>query len=206
VKFIELGDDMIEVLVPDSATARIVADHVRGGEGLLEVVPGLDRVAVLFDPLAVDPAWICEALASALDAPVSWASPAGGTITLRVRYGGDDGPDLDAVARGAAVSPAALVARHVAALHTAEMIGFTPGFAYLAGIGDLPEASRLTSPRSRVPPGSVGIISGYTGLYALPGPGGWPIIGRVLTPLFDATAAEPFRIKAGSRIRFEPAT
>ena len=58
---------------------------------------------------------------------------------------------------------------------------------------------------SRLPsPGvvGVGIADGRTGLYAVAGPGGWPIIGRTTYKLFDPDADNPFPIAAGMRVRF----
>jgi len=64
------------------------------------------------------------------------------------------------------------------------------------------EIDRLPQPRQFVPAGSVGIAGGRTGLYALPGPGGWPLIGRTSCPLFDAQSDQPFVLDAGMRVLF----
>ncbi len=82
------------------------------------------------------------------------------------------------------------------------MIGFTPGFAYLGGLDQALTVPRRSTPRTHVPAGSIGISGNYTGLYAMPGPGGWPLIGRTDTALFDATSGNPFLIHPGQQIRF----
>jgi allophanate hydrolase len=56
----------------------------------------------------------------------------------------------------------------------------------------------------RVPAGSVGVLTGQVGLYALDGPGGWPIIGRVTVSLFNSHADKPFRLMPGDRVRLVP--
>jgi KipI family sensor histidine kinase inhibitor len=61
---------------------------------------------------------------------------------------------------------------------------------------------RLTEPRQRVEPGSVGVAGGLTGLYALAGPGGWPLIGRTPLALFRADETQPMLLRSGTRIRF----
>ena len=49
-----------------------------------------------------------------------------------------------------------------------------------------------------------GIAGGMTGLYALQGPGGWPLIGRTSFILFDAAADDPFVLVPGSKVVFVP--
>ena len=82
------------------------------------------------------------------------------------------------------------------------MLGFTPGFAYIGGLDDRLFIERLPEPRQHIPAGSVGIAGGRTGLYSLPGPGGWPLIGRTSKPLFDAAADDPFTLCAGVTVIF----
>ena len=84
------------------------------------------------------------------------------------------------------------------------MLGFTPGFAYLSGLSPMLLAERLAKPRVRVPAGSIGLITGQVGLYALEGPGGWPIIGRLQVPLFDRAAPNPFRLAPGDGVVLRP--
>jgi inhibitor of KinA len=54
----------------------------------------------------------------------------------------------------------------------------------------------------RLEPGSIGIAGGRTGIYTLASPGGWQIVGRTPERLFDAGAEQPFRLRAGTRVRF----
>ena len=92
---------------------------------------------------------------------------------------------------------------HTKADHLVEMIGFTPGFSYISGLPGAFEIPRLGTPRPRVPAGSIGISAAFTGIYALAGPGGWPLIGRTQETLFDPNASEPFRLQPGQRVRFK---
>ena len=54
----------------------------------------------------------------------------------------------------------------------------------------------------RLASGSIGIAGGRTGIYTLAGPGGWQIVGRTPLMLFDAAAEQPFKLRAGMRVRF----
>jgi inhibitor of KinA len=50
----------------------------------------------------------------------------------------------------------------------------------------------------------VGIAGAQTGIYSLPTPGGWQLIGRTPLRLFDPAAADPSLLHAGQQLRFVP--
>ncbi len=197
------GDDLFTLPVADAATAQRLAAVLRGQAYWLEVVPGLNSVVVQFDAATTDAETARKRL-RALPVP---DGPAAGTavplVRVPVRYGGEAGPDFDAVCRKLGLSRDELISAHTGGAHCVAMLGFTPGFAYVAGLDPRLDVGRLASPRQRVPAGSVGIAGAYTGLYALAGPGGWPLIGRTELALFDAGEAEAFKLAPGQRIRFE---
>jgi 5-oxoprolinase (ATP-hydrolysing) subunit B len=132
--------------------------------------------------------------------------PGSGTEHLfEVRYGGEEGPDLEAVARETGLAPQRVVERHSAALYLVAFVGFSPGFGYLIGVPAELEVARLASPRNRVPAGSVAIAGAFSAVYPSATPGGWRLIGRLADPearLFDAAAKRPSRLAAGDRVRF----
>jgi KipI family sensor histidine kinase inhibitor len=130
------------------------------------------------------------------------AVDAGRDVTVAVRYGGGDGPDLEAVAAHARLSPGAFVARHAAGHYTVAMLGFAPGFPYLLGLDPALAMPRLATPRTRVDAGSVGIGGNQTGIYPTTGPGGWRIIGRTGQILFDPMRDPPALLAPGDRVRF----
>ena len=114
--------------------------------------------------------------------------------------------DLDRVAEQTGLSADRVIELHAATEYTVYAIGFVPGFPYL---GYLPEAlcgvGRLPSPRLRVEPGSVGLTGKQTGIYPLPRPGGWNILGR--TPLVLVDVADGyFPLRVGDRVRLRGST
>jgi KipI family sensor histidine kinase inhibitor len=195
-----------------SATARAIEDARAGWPGIGRPVPAHATVLVPFDPLAVDPddarAAIVRLLAEATtdgqraeDQEVPPAPP----IEIAVRYGGADGPDLDALAERHGLRPADVIDLHAAATHTVLFLGFAPGFAYLAGLPPELVTPRLTTPRERVPAGSVAIAGEHSGVYPRRMPGGWNLIGRTDAPLFEPERDPPALLLPGARVRFVPA-
>lgn len=126
-------------------------------------------------------------------------------LVIAVRYGGNDGPDLAEVVQRTGLSADEVVRRHVAGRYRVAMLGFAPGFPYLLGLDPALAVPRRADPRTRVPAGSVAIGGGQTGIYPADLPGGWQVIGRTQQRLFDPAAAEPTLLRAGDRVRFEPA-
>jgi KipI family sensor histidine kinase inhibitor len=168
--------------------------------GVLDVLPTYRTVAVYFDPLEGDVDVIRAAMERAADAPAS--DVPGALVEVPVVYGGVHGPDLDVVAAFAGVSEEEVVLRHTASEYRVFMLGFLPGFAYLGSVPSSIAAPRRSSPRVRVPAGSVGIAGLQTGVYPFEAPGGWQIIGRTPMPMFDPRRAEPARLAPGDRVRF----
>ena len=85
------------------------------------------------------------------------------------------------------------------------MMGFTPGYPYMATVDPDIAVPRLESPRKLVRAGSVGIAGGQTGIYPIDSPGGWRIIGWTPLILFDPDREPPFLFQPGDRVRFLPA-
>jgi inhibitor of KinA len=119
-----------------------------------------------------------------------------------VCYGGEFGPDLAEVAALAGATEEEVVALHVAPIYRVYVVGFVPGFPYMASVDARLALPRRTTPRTRVPAGSVAIAAGQTGIYPMETPGGWHLIGRTHVKPYDHTRREPFLFKPGDRVRF----
>src|SRR5262249_33523724 len=115
---------------------------------------------------------------------------------------GDDGPDLLEVARLTGLPPEEVVRRHVAATYRVYFLGFLAGFPYLGGLPSELAVPRLAAPRTHVPAGSVALAERQTGIYPVPSPGGWRLIGRTPLRLFDPAANPPALLRPGDRVRF----
>ena len=113
-------------------------------------------------------------------------------------------PDLEAVCAQLKLSPEALISKHSKAIYTVYGIGFLPGFMYLGGLDSELEIPRKSSPRMKVPTGSVGLAAKQTGIYPCESPGGWQLIGQTPVPLFNPLQDPPFFAEVGDKIQFIP--
>jgi KipI family sensor histidine kinase inhibitor len=175
-------------------------------EGSIDVVPSFDGVAVHFDRRgATDSAtWAArtDELLRRVTTVESGRAPRQPILEIAVRYGGDEGPDLDDVAALAGIDAAEVVKTHASTLYHVAMIGFVPGFPYLSGLPERLHTPRLTTPRRNVPRGSVAIGGSHTGIYPFETAGGWRIIGRTDAVLFDPAQDPPAMLRVGDRVRF----
>jgi inhibitor of KinA len=178
--------------------------------GFREYVPAFTTVTVYYDPWIVsgkgdrDPYGCVTALLQQLLLQVK-APPeeiSAHLVEIPVCYGGKWGPDLELVAALNEISPEEVIQLHTGEEYLVYMIGFAPGFPYLGGMNDRIAAARKDKPRSKVPAGSVGIAGNQTGIYPLPSPGGWQLIGRTPLVLFDPSRQSPSLLRAGDHIRF----
>lgn len=120
-------------------------------------------------------------------------------VELPVRY---DGPDLESVARHTGLGVDEVVERHLRSGFVVAFCGFSPGFAYLSGLPEELHVPRLEEPRSKVPPGSVGLAGEFTGVYPRSSPGGWQLIATTDERLWDVRSDPPALLTPGTRVRF----
>ncbi len=113
-----------------------------------------------------------------------------------------DGPDLEDVAARLDIPSERIVALHLQPIYRVFLVGFVPGWAYLGPLPEQLELPRRQVPRTQVPPGSVAIAGRQTGIYPLPAPGGWHLIGRTSVKLFLPDSDPPCLFRAGDRVKF----
>ena len=212
LRIVAAGDAALVVELPSrvdpliNATLVALADALRTrcGSSVLDAVVGYCTLTVYFDPIRVDPVWLeGEVRALALDAEA--VIPAEGPlIDVPVCYGGDLGPDLDDVAARLGCRAEEVIALHASREYRVYVVGFVPGFAYMGTVDDRLALPRRSSPRTKVPAGSVAIAAGQTGIYPMETPGGWHILGRTPLRPFDPQRSEPVLFRPGDRVRFVP--
>jgi KipI family sensor histidine kinase inhibitor len=182
--------------------------------GVTDIVPAYASVGVLYTPEKIvtrqgELPWrvVGEWIENHLEGKAPAASRtarAGRTHVVPVCYGGEAGPDLEAVAKATKLSAADVVKMHTGASYQVAAIGFTPGFPYLWGMPEKLAVARRTTPRVRVAAGSVGIGGVQTGIYPSETPGGWNIIGRTVLDLFNPQREEaPSLLAAGDTVKFK---
>jgi KipI family sensor histidine kinase inhibitor len=195
-------DDAIDLAITTRVMAVVAAIDAAMLPGLLDVVPSYRTILLSFDPLRTVGETIAAEVRRWAVRSAATETPPAREVTIPVAYGGEHGPDLAGVAAHTGLAAADVIARHAAADYVVACMGFAPGFAFLVGLPPELATPRRSNPRIRVPAGSVGIGGAQTGVYPLATPGGWHLIGRTPSRLFDLDRAEPFLLGPGDRVRF----
>ena len=199
------GDEYFAIAATSPAEAQSIAAQLRSAGNWLEVVPGIDSVVVRFDALTLPAEDVRKTILAGLEAGMRPIEPGDELVEIPVVYGGEFGPDLDELCALTGLTQDEVIAIHAGGEYVVEMVGFTPGFAFIGGLDERLRVPRRSEPRQRVPAGSVGIAGERTGLYAMASPGGWTLIGRTPMTLFDPGAEQPFVLAPGMRVRFRAA-
>jgi KipI family sensor histidine kinase inhibitor len=199
------GDEYIRVVADDDVTPAELAhtaQQLRANTVWTEVVSGMTEIMLRYDALTITYDEAATFLKNDLSDIRPRCPETAETQTIPICYDPVVALDLEMVSKELGISKESLINRHLAAPYQVEMIGFLPGFAYCGGLQPELAVDRLPTPRQRLEAGSVGITGQQTGIYALAGPGGWPIIGRTPMKLVDMTAREPFALQPGMQIQF----
>jgi len=173
--------------------------------GVRDIVPAFRSVAVHYDPLIANREQLQHVITRGAAASLparNISTEADVPLEVPVRYGGDDGPDLPSVAAFARCTEADVVRIHSSVVYRVYMLGFLPGFPYMATVDSRIAMPRLDTPRLKVAAGSVAIAGNQTGIYPFDSPGGWRIIGRTSLQAYVSSRDKPFLFRPGQAVKF----
>lgn len=173
-------------------------------KGVLQIIPAYRSLLVVYEPCKTNPDRIRSLVMSAESKLDTQESKKGKIVEIPVCYDDELGPDIEYVAKTNGLTVEEVIKIHSCKEYLIYMVAFTPGFPFLGDLDPRLFTPRLTSPRTRVPAGSVALANKQTGIYPIASPGGWRLIGRSPMRLFKPEEPNPFLYQAGDRIRFCP--
>ena len=174
-------------------------------DGIIELVPTYCALLVQYDAMIYSYADMCNIIEPTFSESVTNNDNETVTvIEIPTVYGGEFGPDLGFVASHNNLREEEVIAIHSGTDYLVYMLGFIPGFTYLGGMDPRIATPRLSSPRTLIPAGSVGIAGEQTGTYPSDSPGGWQIIGRTPVTMYDMSKEEAALLSAGDYVRYVP--
>lgn len=197
---VEFGDSVDE-RVHDKVLALDAALRGSAIPGIVEVIPAMVNLLLVFDPLQADHASLAKAVQVLLDGLTRTSRPVA-EHEVQVCYDDGFGPDLAAVSERTGLSVDAVIDAHLAGDYSVYMYGFAPGYAYLSGLPDGIRLPRKSAPVRNVPAGSVIIAGGQCLITTLTMPTGWWVIGRSPSRILTGAEERPFLFDVGDRVRF----
>ncbi len=197
---------LFDVIAEDNMPWMLAATRrLREGFGaaLVDLVPSYTTLMVHYDLLALSPAQARELIDQALTDLQPQAQGSGHCHVLPVWYDLSVGPELTLLAQRSGLDVNEVIRRHSEHQYQVFALGFAPGFAFMGLVEEQLAAPRLSTPRKRVAPGSVGIAERQTAAYPVESPGGWNLIGRTPAKLFDRERDGYSLMQPGDSVRFE---
>jgi KipI family sensor histidine kinase inhibitor len=191
--------------IDDAANARVLAlDRALARapiEGVTEAVPTYRSLLVHYDPVQIDFEALGARLIALAQLPAEAASRAR-RWRIPVAYGGEQGVDLEDVAKALGTTPDGVVARHVAGNYRVAMIGFTPGWSYLSGLDKSLHMPRRQNPRLMTPAGTISIGGVQAGVQCIAGPSGWHLLGCTAVRTYQLHRDPTFLLEPGDYVTF----
>ena len=200
---VRLFDDIAEANMPWMLAAAQQLRACFAGH-LIDLVPSYTTLMVHYDGLALSPPQARELIDQALTGLRPHTQNAGQHHVLPVWYDLSVGPELALLAKRTGWTVNEVIRRHSEHEYQVFALGFAPGFAFMGLVEEALAAPRLDSPRKRVATGSVGIAERQTAAYPAQSPGGWNLIGRTPSALFDRERDGYSLMQPGDTVQFAP--
>jgi 5-oxoprolinase (ATP-hydrolysing) subunit B len=207
------GDSAVTVefsrSIDDAANQRVLAldRSLKDAsiEGVTEAVPTYRSLLVHYDPVKIDFDTLGARLVALAELPVSNGTAAKSRRwRVPVNYGGENGIDLEDVAKALNMTPDQIVAKHVGAQYRVAMIGFSPGWTYLSGLDKSLHISRMETPRIMTPIGAISIGGVQTGIQCMAAPSGWHQLGRTPIRTYQPHRDPIFLMEPGDHVTLFP--
>ncbi len=188
---------MVELADLDETLALLTSLQKTPIHGVEELVPAARTILVYFAPHRVKAGDIVREIASRDLSQRAERSDV--LVEIPVHYNGED---LGDVAQILGISQEEVIRRHTGSEYTVAFTGFAPGFGYLAGSDPIFNVPRRSSPRTRVPAGSVALAGTFSAVYPQASPGGWQLLGVTDSQMWDLSRDLPALLQPGYRVRF----
>lgn len=174
----------------------------------LDIIPAYGTISIVYDVVAIRRQqlsafdWMKSQIEKVMSEIQEETIVPSRQVHVPVCYDAEFAWDADRISKEKHISFNELIALHTSKSYHIFMIGFLPGFAYMGPVDPRIAIPRISTPRTRVLAGSVGIAGEQTGIYPFNSPGGWNIIGRTPLPVFDLNAAQPVLFQPGDQVNF----
>jgi inhibitor of KinA len=182
---------------------RAWAAHLRKANlsYVTDLIPAYTTLTVLYNPSEISYQKLLGVLKSMEVDPGAIVPER--VVKIPVCYDPVFGIDMQHVEAYTGLSSAQIVRLHTEKSYRVCMLGFTPGFFYLAGMDKRLFCPRKESPRLRIESGAVGIAGEQTGVYSVDSPGGWQLIGKTPVSIFDRNNKDAyFLVNQGDFVQF----
>ena len=170
-------------------------------KGILNYTPSYNKLIINFDLEKINSSEIINFLKS-IDFSKLNLTRSSKKWTIPVCY--DFEMDLANMSKALKMNKDEIINIHLNTDFFVYMVGFIPGHPFMGDLNSKLFLNRLKTPRVRMPAGSVGIVEKFCNIYPYESPGGWNIIGRTPTKLFNKeNEFNPCLLSPGDSVKFK---
>ena len=170
--------------------------------GIINCVPSYNKIVIQYDLLVTSSDAIIKYISSIKEEHLTYQNNQK-KFELSICYDTEYGLDLESISRQNKISIEEIIHLHLETSFYVYMMGFLPGFPFMGDLNNKLFTSRLTTPRVLVPANSVAIVEKFCAIYPFDSPGGWNIIGKTPTKLFEKNKKNPSLLYPGAQIKFK---
>jgi len=145
-------------------------------EGVLDLTPSYASILIQFDMFKYDHHSLEHTILEHLNISTETVDNVQNIFKIPTNY--EQNLDLARVAQHNDLSIEEVISLHSEQSYRVYAIGFMVGFSYLGKVHEKIFTPRLSSPRKKVPKGSVAIADFQTAIYPQDSAGGWNVIGQ----------------------------
>lgn len=194
---VNLSSFLVELDTLDETLALFDALSAAPEKGIEEIIPAARTLLIRYQPMQTSMAQLAGKISQC--SLQHKEARYGQQVTIPVHYNGED---LPAVAELMGIAVQEVIRRHQESLWNVAFTGFAPGFAYMVSDTGGWQTPRRSTPRTRIPAGSVALAGEFSGIYPQASPGGWQLIGQTDLQMWDLTRAQPALLLPGSQVQF----
>ncbi len=170
--------------------------------GIINCVPSYNKIVIQYDLLVTSSDAIIKYISSIKEDHLTYQNNQK-KFELPICYDIEYGLDLASISRQNKISIEEIIHLHLETSFYVYMMGFMPGFPFMGDLTKKLFTSRLKTPRVLVPAKSVAIVEKFCAIYPFDSPGGWNIIGKTPTKLFEKNKKNPSLLYPGAQIKFK---
>ncbi len=165
--------------------------------GMIEVVPAYRSLMVSFHPEQISLAEIQAAIEERLEHLNEFSLPDSRLFRIPTVYGGRHGPDLERIAQTTGQTCAEVIELFSSQRYPVYFLGFLCCLPYMGGVPLRLQLPRLTTPRTFLPAGSVGMANAQAVVLPIDQPSGFHFLGQTFVGLYDPHQFPPTPIRPG---------
>lgn len=171
-------------------------------KGIKEIIPAMTNISVKYDPVQIGYEELINEIKKLIPFTEGIEEHNQKTVHIPVVFDDKYGPDLDFISETTGLTKEMIIEKLVSRTYYVYMTGFIAGLPYMGDIDQELRLPRRSTPRLKVPKGSVAIAGQMTDIYTIESPGGWHLVGWTPMEVFHYQKEPPSVLRPGDYVKY----